>query len=191
MPKHVHQSRSGKDIPNGKMEALFRSCHISLEAQLVHSPCTFCGELVACHHCSSIVRDGQELGIEQDSALKAAFSRMGEAGQLRGSCALISSMHLSPGPLGRSVDAAQPQQQRLQGRKLMGKVTNLHLHARREAQLLPASGTTEGALRSKRQATTNSGLSPLMGTGRDVACNITLGLIGCHCCWRPVTARSD
>ncbi|BDA49172.1 probable disheveled-associated activator of morphogenesis 1 at N-terminal half [Coccomyxa sp. Obi] len=107
----------------------------------------------------------QELGIKQDSVLKAAFSRMGEAGQLRGSCALISSMHLSPGPLGRSMDAAQPQQPR-QARTLMGEVTNLHLEARREAQPLPASQTAEGAVRSKLQTTPHSGLSPLIDRRR-------------------------
>ena len=110
----------------------------------------------------------QELGIKQDSALKAAFSRMGEVGQLRGSCALISSMHLSPGPLGRSVDAAQPLQPR-HGRTFFGEVTNLHVDARREVQPVPASQTTVGTLRPKLQATPHSGLSPLIGNGRDSA----------------------
>ncbi|CAL8464050.1 g3585 [Coccomyxa elongata] len=107
----------------------------------------------------------QELGIKQDSALKAAFSRMGEAGQLRGSCALISSMHLSPGPLGRSVDAAQQQPQR-QGRTLMGEIKNLHLDALREAQPLPAFQPAVGAVRSKLQTTPHSGLSPLIDRQR-------------------------
>ncbi len=119
------------------------------------------------------MRDLQELGIRQDSALKAAFSRMGEAGQLRGSCALISSMHLSPGPLGRSVDAAQPQQQQCQGRTFMGEVTNLHLDARREAQPLPAFQPAVGAVRLKLQATPHSGLSPLIGEGQKCASSIS------------------
>ncbi len=104
----------------------------------------------------------QELGIKQDSALKAAFSRMGEAGQLRGSCALISSMHLSPGPLGRSVDVGPAAPQR-PGRMHMAEVTNLRLHERRDPQHASAPHAAQSNVPSKLQATAHSGITPFLG----------------------------
>jgi hypothetical protein len=111
--------------------------------------------------------DAQELGIKQDSALKAAFSRMGEAGHLRGSCALISSMHLSPGPLGRSVNVAPAALQR-PVRTHMAEVTNLRLDGRREQLPAPVSQTGHGGVGSKLQATPQSSITPLLGEAQHV-----------------------
>lgn len=108
--------------------------------------------------------DLQELGIKQDSALKAAFRGMGEA-QAASSAALISSMHLSPGPLGRSVDAAPAAVLRATGRMQMAEVTNLQdLATRKERRLQPQPlAATEGAVQRKLVSTPHSGITPLLG----------------------------
>ncbi len=83
--------------------------------QLVHAAnCRKLQKRIARHQCGEIMPDLQGLVIKQESALKAAFGR-------------------TPG---NSAAAAR-------SRMLMGKVTNLHLDAQREAQLLPASNRQE------------------------------------------------
>lgn len=120
--------------------------------------------------------------MRQDSELKKAFKTAGAMGGLRDSCSLIASMHKSPGPLGRSVDAwqhdAQPrasaqntaaqaptrpnQSTAAQDTVLMRDVTNQLLKERCRPQQQPAarSGPAQNSGQGSQE---HSGITPLLG----------------------------
>jgi hypothetical protein len=120
----------------------------------------------------------QDVGIKQDTALKRAFKQAGEAGRLRDSCSLIASMHMSPGPLGCSMDITRPPAALPQPPAQTQEQQQQH-HQRQQPVAVPddralmADVTSRclnepcGALRAPRgsgdAAHDHSGITPLLG----------------------------